>query len=222
MSTDALQTAPAIPRRFTGKIVVITGATAGIDSATARRLAAEDATLVLAGRQRDAAETLLADLKKASFVAGAARERASAHRVVAHALERHGHLDVLVNNAAINHTGDVLETPNEEVRALFEINLFGAIHRLHAAGRAMRRRGAAIVNLTPRLASIGVPTMAMSSAAEGARLSPEAPGIARRHRGRERVPCLRRRSAHHLRIPPCPSTAATPRPEDAPRRRTAR
>jgi NAD(P)-dependent dehydrogenase (short-subunit alcohol dehydrogenase family) len=171
MSVAAPQAAPAIPGRFTGKVVVVTGATAGIGSATARRLAAEDATLVLTGRNRDAAEALLADLEKASFVDGDVRERATADRVVASALERHGRLDVLVNNAAIDHTGDVLEALIEEVRALFDVNVFGAIHMLQAAGRAMRGRGGAIVNVTSRLASIGVPTMAMYSAAKGALLS---------------------------------------------------
>jgi NAD(P)-dependent dehydrogenase (short-subunit alcohol dehydrogenase family) len=171
MSAAGPQAAPAIPGRFTGKVVIITGATAGIGSVTARRLAAEDATLVLTGRNRDAAEALLADLEMASFVAGDVRERATADRVVASALERHGHLDVLVNNAAIDHTGDVLETPIEEVRALFDVNVFGAIHMLQAAGRAMRGRGGAIVNISSRLASIGVPTMAMYSAAKGALLA---------------------------------------------------
>jgi NAD(P)-dependent dehydrogenase (short-subunit alcohol dehydrogenase family) len=164
MSAGAPQAAPAIQGRFTGKVVLVTGATGGIGAATARRLAAEDATLVLTGRNRDAAETLLADLENASFVAGDVRERTTADRLVASALERHGRLDVLVNNAAIDHTGAVLETPIEEVRALFDVNVFGAIHMLQAAGCSMRARGGAIVNVTSRLASIGVPTMAMYSA----------------------------------------------------------
>jgi NAD(P)-dependent dehydrogenase (short-subunit alcohol dehydrogenase family) len=91
--------------------------------------------------------------------------------VVGAALERYGKLDVLVNNAAVDHTGDVLETPIEEVRELFDVNFFGAVHMLQAAGRAMRGHGGAIVNVSSRLASIGVPTMVMYSAAKGALLS---------------------------------------------------
>ena len=130
MSAGAPVLAPAIPRRFRGKVVLIACASRGIGAATARRLAAEGATLVLTGRKLDAAETLLADLENASFVAGDVRARATADRVVASASERHGHFDVLVNNAAIDHTGAVLETPIEEVRALFEVNGFGATHML--------------------------------------------------------------------------------------------
>ena len=160
-------------RRFTGKVIAVTGATAGIGTATARRLAAEDGVLILTGRNRDSGAALLAELgeERTAFVAGDVRERATADRVVAAALERHGRLDVLVNNAAMDHTGDVLETPIEEVRELFEVNVFGAVHMLQAAGRAMRGRGGSIVNVSSRLASIGVPTMAMYSAAKGAILS---------------------------------------------------
>jgi NAD(P)-dependent dehydrogenase (short-subunit alcohol dehydrogenase family) len=159
--------------RFAGKVIVVTGATAGIGTATARRLAAEGGALVLTGRNRESAAALLGELgdERTMFVAGDVRERATADRVVAAALERHGRLDVLVNNAAIDHTGDVLETPIEEVRELFDVNVFGALHMLQAAGRAMRARGGAIVNISSRLASIGVPTMAMYSAAKGALLS---------------------------------------------------
>jgi NAD(P)-dependent dehydrogenase (short-subunit alcohol dehydrogenase family) len=159
--------------RFTGKVIAVTGATGGIGTAAARRLAAEGGALVLTGRNRDSGAALLAELGegRTTFVAGDVRERATADRVVAAALEHHGRLDVLVNNAAMDHTGDVLETPMGEVRELFEVNVFGALHMLQAAGRAMRGRGGAIVNVSSRLASIGVPTMAMYSAAKGALLS---------------------------------------------------
>jgi NAD(P)-dependent dehydrogenase (short-subunit alcohol dehydrogenase family) len=167
----AVATEPATLGRFTGKVIAVTGATAGIGTVTARRLAAEGGTLVLTGRNQDSAEALLAELEGATFVAGDVRERETADRVVAAALERHGQLDVLVNNAAIDHTGDVLDTPIEEVRALFDVNVFGAIQMFQAAGRAMRGRGGVIVNVSSRLASIGVPTMAMYSAAKGALLS---------------------------------------------------
>jgi NAD(P)-dependent dehydrogenase (short-subunit alcohol dehydrogenase family) len=173
MSALSPEREPVTLGRFTGKVIVVTGATAGIGTATARRLAAEGGALVLTGRNRDSAEALLAELgdERTAFVAGDVRERATADRVVAAALERHGKLDVLVNNAAVDHTGDVLETPIEEVRRLFDVNVFGAIHMLQAAGLAMRGRGGAIVNVSSRLASIGVPTMAMYSAAKGALLS---------------------------------------------------
>jgi NAD(P)-dependent dehydrogenase (short-subunit alcohol dehydrogenase family) len=159
--------------RFEGKAIVVTGATAGIGAATARRLAGEGGALVLTGRNREAADALVAELgpERTCFVGGDVREPATAERVVATALERHGRLDVLVNNAAVDHTGDVLDAPVHEVREMFDVNFFGALHMLQAAGRAMRGRGGAIVNVSSRLAAIGVPTMALYSASKGALLS---------------------------------------------------
>jgi NAD(P)-dependent dehydrogenase (short-subunit alcohol dehydrogenase family) len=159
--------------RFEGKAIVVTGATAGIGAATARRLAAEGGALVLTGRNQEAADALVAELgaARACFVGGDVRDPATAERVVAAAVERHGKLDALVNNAAVDHTGDVLDAPVDEVRAMFDVNFFGALHMLQAAGRAMRGRGGAIVNVSSRLAMIGVPTMALYSASKGALLS---------------------------------------------------
>jgi NAD(P)-dependent dehydrogenase (short-subunit alcohol dehydrogenase family) len=170
---SAAELAASSGRRFAGRVAIVTGATAGIGHATARRMAAEGGRLVLTGRNRGRGADLVAELgaECAVFVAGDVRERATADAVVAAAHERFGRLDVLVNNAAIDHTGELLETPMEEVHALFDVNVFGALHMLQAAGRAMRGRGGAIVNVSSRLASIGVPTMALYSASKGALLS---------------------------------------------------
>ena len=145
------QAAGVTAGRFTDKVIAITGATAGIGTATARRFAAEGGTLILTGRNVRSAEALLDELgERAVFVAGDVRERATADRVVAAALEGHGKLDVLVNNAAVDHTGDVLDTPIEEVRALFDVNVFGA--HAHAPGGRPRdaRAAAARSSTSPR------------------------------------------------------------------------
>jgi NAD(P)-dependent dehydrogenase (short-subunit alcohol dehydrogenase family) len=158
-------------RRFAGKVVVVTGATAGIGDATARRLAAEGAALVLSGRSQERGAAIARELG-ATFVAGDLVEAEVPDRIVAAAVDRHGRVDALVNNAAIDHTGDLLETPADEVRKLFEVNVFAALRMLQAAGRVMARGGGgAIVNVSSRLASIGVPTMSVYSASKGALLA---------------------------------------------------
>ena len=60
----------------------------------------------------------------------------------------------------------MLDALVDEVREMFDVNFFGALHMLQAAGRAMRGRGGAIVNVSSRLAAIGVPTMALYSASK--------------------------------------------------------
>jgi len=157
--------------RLDGKVAIVTGATAGIGAATARRLAAEGALLVLGGRSPERGAAIASELG-APFVQADLRADAAPGRLVDAAIERFGRVDILVNNAALDHTGDVLSTPIDEVRPLFELNVFAALRMLQAAGAAMAPRdGGAVVNVTSRLASIGVPGMSIYSATKGALLA---------------------------------------------------
>lgn len=152
--------------RFKGRAAIVTGYTGGIGAATARRLAGEGASLVLVARSR----TDLELPTEAVTVQGSVAEASTAQRAVEGALERFGRLDVLVNNAGVDFTSDLLEAEEADVRAVFDTNFFGALLMLQAAARAMPR-GGSIVNVTSRVASIGVPTMTVYGASKGALLS---------------------------------------------------
>jgi NAD(P)-dependent dehydrogenase (short-subunit alcohol dehydrogenase family) len=157
--------------RFERRVVIVTGATAGIGAATARRLAREGATLVLSGRSEERGLAIAAELD-ATFVAGDLVAQGVPEQVARTAIKLHGRLDALVNNAAMDHTGDVLATPLDEVRQVFDVNVFAALRMLQAAGTLMAAGpGGAIVNVTSRLASIGVPAMAIYGASKGALLA---------------------------------------------------
>ncbi len=156
------------------RVALVTGATSGIGVEIARRLVADGLRVVVSGRSVERGEAVAAELgDAASFVRADLTEESAAEALVAAVVEAHGRLDVLVNNAAIDHTGPLLDTPASEVRATFETNALAALACLQAAGRAMRDagRGGAIINITSRLASIGVPTMAVYSASKGALLA---------------------------------------------------
>jgi NAD(P)-dependent dehydrogenase (short-subunit alcohol dehydrogenase family) len=161
-------------RRLEGKVAIVTGASAGIGSAIAHRLVSEGARVVGVGRRAEAGTKLVEALggdKRARFVTGNVAEASIAHQAVDIAGEWDGP-QVLVNNAGLDHIGPVLDTPAAEVRALFETNFFGALWMIQAAGRAMADRGGgSIINVTSRLASIGVPTMALYGASKGALLA---------------------------------------------------
>ncbi len=155
------------------RVGIVTGATEGIGAATARRLRRDGMLQVLVARRAGPGHRLVEELgaERAVFVAGDVADPATAPRAVEAALERFGRLDVLVNNAATDYTSDLLETPLEDVRRVFETNFLGAFLMLREAARAMRERGGAIVNVTSRLASVGVPTMVVYGAAKGALLA---------------------------------------------------
>jgi NAD(P)-dependent dehydrogenase (short-subunit alcohol dehydrogenase family) len=161
-------------RRLEGKVAIVTGASAGIGTAIAQRLVDEGARVVGVGRRPAPGAELVAALgggERARFVTGSVADPATARAAVDAAGEWDGP-HVLVNNAGIDHTGPLLDTPAGEVRELFETNFFGALAMLQAAGAAMAERGGgSIVNVTSRLASIGVPTMTLYSASKGALLA---------------------------------------------------
>lgn len=156
------------------RVALVTGATSGLGVEIARRLVLDGLRVVISGRSTERGEAVEADLGSgARFVPADLVDPGGPQRLVDSIMAREGRLDVLVNNAAIDHTGPLLEVPEEEVRTTFETNSLAAIACLQAAGRAMRAggRGGVIINVTSRLASIGVPTMAVYSASKGALLA---------------------------------------------------
>ncbi len=160
------------PGRLAGKTAIVTGATEGIGAAVSRLFAREGARLVLVARRSEPGEALAAELgsEGAVFVAGDVGRPETARAAVEEA-GRFGPLDVLVNNAGLDLSGDLLEMSEEDARRVFDVNVFGALFMLQAAAAAMRGRGGSVVNLSSRTASVGVPGMAVYGASKGALLA---------------------------------------------------
>ncbi len=155
-------------------VAIVTGATYGIGRVVAERLIARGDRVVLVGRGAEAGQRAVVELGEqwATFVAGDVRDPATADVAVAAAIERFGGLDVLVNNAGIDLTGEVVETTVEDARNVMDVNFFGALWMLQAAARVMvPAGGGAIVNVASRTAIAGVPTMGVYGATKGALLS---------------------------------------------------
>jgi NAD(P)-dependent dehydrogenase (short-subunit alcohol dehydrogenase family) len=160
-------------RRLSGKTAIVTGGTMGIGEAVVRRFVEEDARLVVVARNAERGEQLVAELgaDRVRFVAGDVTDPAVSDAAVS-AAEALGGVDVLVNNAAVDFTSDLLATDDDDVRRVFETNFFGAYLMLTRAARAMRATGGgSIVNVSSRVASIGVPSMVVYGATKGALLA---------------------------------------------------
>jgi NAD(P)-dependent dehydrogenase (short-subunit alcohol dehydrogenase family) len=158
-----------MPERLAGKAVVVTGATSGIGTATAIRLHAEGAYVLVTGRDADRGRALSDSLgERVRFRAADITDPDAADGVIDACIASFGSLDALVNNAALDHTDDLMSTPMARIREVFEVNTFGTIAMIQAAARAMAERGGSIVNITSRLALVGVPTMAVYAASKGA------------------------------------------------------
>lgn len=151
-------------------VAVVSGATSGIGTEIARRLHADGMRVVIAGRSPERGAAVEAELGEgAVFVPVDLTQPGAADSLIADAVSRFGAVDVLVNNAAIDHTGALLDVPVEEIRQTLETNVVAAVQLLQAAGRAMAGSGGgSIINITSRLASAGVAGMAIYSASKGA------------------------------------------------------
>ena len=158
--------------RLQGKVAVVTGSgrRGGLGEAIARALADEGATLVISDLQsRDAADPTGAGSEMAAIAAalpGASvcpcdvRDPEAAAALAQHAVQRHGGLDIWVNNAGIGYImKPLLDVTPSDWRTVIDVNLSGAFFGLQAAARAMvaQGRGGRIVNIASQAAKSGFP-----------------------------------------------------------------
>jgi NAD(P)-dependent dehydrogenase (short-subunit alcohol dehydrogenase family) len=155
-------------------VALVTGSTSGIGLAVAHKLAQDGFAVVVTGRSQERGEKAVAAIGGSSiFIASDLTQPGASKALVQETVDRLGRLDVLVNNAAIDHTNDLLEVSDNEIRTTFETNTFAPMSTMIAAARVMKDQGwgGSIINITSRLASIGVPTMGVYSASKGAMLA---------------------------------------------------
>ena len=155
------------------EVVVITGASAGVGRATARRFAREGAHLGLLARgvdglnaaRREAEEAGARAIVLGCDVADADAVEAAAARVEAEL----GPIDIWINNAMASVFSPVRDTPPEEFRRVTEVTYLGVVHGTLAALRRMlpRDRGV-IVQVGSALAYRGIPLQAPYCAAKHA------------------------------------------------------
>lgn len=146
---------------MTHPVVLVTGATAGIGHATALAFAAKGARLVCSGRNAAAGEALISALRQmgaeAEFVAADISLEKDVIRLVRHAIERFGCLDIAVNSAGTEGTpGSLIEQTVESYTTTFDANVLGTFLCMKHELQAMlsQKRGA-IVNLSSTLGSRG-------------------------------------------------------------------
>jgi NAD(P)-dependent dehydrogenase (short-subunit alcohol dehydrogenase family) len=159
-----------VSARLAGKVAIVTGATEGIGTAVAEAFVAEGARIVAVARRAEPGEHLAARLgNSCRFVAGDVTDPGTAKSAIAEAERAFGPLDVLVNNAGVDLSGvPLLETTEAQARTVFEVNLFGAFRLMLEVARTMAGRGGAIVNVTSRLAHVGLAGSAVYGSSKGA------------------------------------------------------
>jgi citronellol/citronellal dehydrogenase len=168
------QSAIFAPGLLAGQVALVTGGGTGLGKATAHELARCGATVTIAGRRAEVLEAAAAEADAegggaVDCAVGDVREHDDARRLVSTVLERHGRLDVLVNNA-----GGQYFTPAELIaakgwRAVWRLNVDGTLNMASAAFELALEPGGGgtIVNVTLSPHN-GMPGMAHSGAARAA------------------------------------------------------
>lgn len=134
------------------KIVLVAGASSGIGEATARRLAAAGHHVVLGARRTDRLAQVAAELTEAGHHAEYAQldvtDLDSVKAFVDGALARHGHVDVLVNNAGVMPLSRLDALRVDDWNQMIDVNLRGVLHGIAAVLPSMsQRRSGHIINV---------------------------------------------------------------------------
>jgi short-subunit dehydrogenase len=152
-----------------GRVILITGASAGIGEAAARLLADSGARLALVARRADRLGALAAELPGALAIGADLRDAAQITRAVAETVDAFGRVDVLVNNA-----GQGLHVPLDQVRladliAITELNVYAPLLAMQAVLPVMRaQRSGAIVTVSSATSRTVLPGLSAYSATKSA------------------------------------------------------
>ncbi|XP_051124008.1 short-chain dehydrogenase reductase ATA1 [Andrographis paniculata] len=136
-STGTAHVLPPKPKRLPGKVAVVTGGARGIGAATAKAFAESGAYVVIADILDEPGEKL-ADSIGARYIHCDVSVESDVERAVQLALDWKGRLDIMFNNAGIGGPcGSITNLKTEQLMALLEVNLFGVVHGIKYAARAM-------------------------------------------------------------------------------------
>ncbi|WP_121665603.1 SDR family oxidoreductase [Mesonia aquimarina] len=146
------------------KVVLITGASSGIGKSIAEFLV--DKGYVVYGTSRNPKKPLVNGV---NFVALDVTKTETIEKAVAEIITKENKIDYLINNAGMGITGPIEETPDEEIKRVFETNYFGVIKVIKAVLPVMRKNnGGFIINITSIAGYMGLPYRGIYSATKGA------------------------------------------------------
>jgi 3-oxoacyl-[acyl-carrier protein] reductase len=172
MSTQNQSTNNGGNPNLAGKVAVVTGASKGIGAATAKRLAAAGAAVVVnyATSKADA-DKVVAEITaqggRAVAVQGDVSKRADATSIIEAAVEKFGRLDILVNNSGIYKLLPLADLKEEDFHRHFNVNVLGVLLTTQAALKHLPE-GGSIVNISSGVTTIVPANSAIYTGTKGA------------------------------------------------------
>jgi NAD(P)-dependent dehydrogenase (short-subunit alcohol dehydrogenase family) len=135
--------------RLDGRVAIVTGASSGLGVRFARVLHEAGATVIAAARRVDRLEQLAGECDRVMAHACDVADPAHVQELITAAIERHGQIDIVVNNAGTSDTADALAQDDDEFGRVLAVNLIAPYMISRAAARAMLESGrpGSIVNV---------------------------------------------------------------------------
>jgi short-subunit dehydrogenase len=158
---------------ISGKVTILTGASAGIGLATARQFAAEGAKLVLVSRSAEKLQRLADELQAQGqdvlVRPTDLRQLEDIPRMVEDAFQRFGRIDILINNAGQAVAGTMAALNAEDFRAILVLNLWAPLMAMQAVTPLMRQAGGGlIINISSMVSKMFLPGLGGYAASKAA------------------------------------------------------
>jgi len=154
--------------RLDGRVALVTGGGSGIGRATAHALAQAGAHVAVSDIDEAAARAVVGEIGRGEAHRLDVADEAAVQRVIGAVVDRHGRIDVLVNNAGLGARMPTVELPTERWRQVLAVNLDGSFFCAREAGRHMLAAGrGAVVNVASIMGLVGgahYPNLAYHSA----------------------------------------------------------
>lgn len=152
------------------QVIVLTGATSGIGLVTARKAAAQGATLVLVGRNETTLKQLHDELQakgaKSTVAIADVGNEDDVNKVAEIAIQRFGRIDTWINCAGVGIFGRYEEVSIADMRRVMETNFWGTVYGSLAAVRYMKSRGGALINVGSGFSDRAAPLQGIYSASK--------------------------------------------------------
>jgi NADP-dependent 3-hydroxy acid dehydrogenase YdfG len=138
------------------KVIVVTGASAGIGAATAELLARDGASVVLVARRADALAAVAGRCgERALALTADAAVRAEVRRVVEAAIARYGRIDVWINNVGRGITRPPSQLVDEDIDEMMQVNVKSALYGMQETLPHFKQRGTGhVVNVSSMLGRV--------------------------------------------------------------------
>lgn len=156
-----------------GKVVLITGASAGIGLATARSFAQAGAKLALVARSGEVLAGLADELRQqgaeAIVIPADLRKPEQVKHAITKAIQHFGHIDILINNAGQAASGTVEKVSLDDFHQIVELNVYAPVIAMQAVIPNMRVHGGGlIINVSSMVSKMRIPALSAYAATKTA------------------------------------------------------